>query len=1145
MAAEQPDILLRHIRKLVVAHNNELLPDRELLGRFAAHHDEAAFETLVRRHGPMVLRVCRRVLGHVQDAEDVFQATFLVLVRQAASRHWHESVGNRLYGVAYRLAREAKRAMARRSKYESRAGHRSVSDPVTETSLREAQALLDEELIRLPEKYRAPLVICYLEGRTRDEAAKQLGWSLGTLKRRLEQGRGQLHDRLVRRGMSRSSALAAVELAQPNAPAAALVESALKAVVALASGKAKGVVSTQLIAWVEGMLKAMFLTKVKMATAVVLALVVATAGICLIAHQTLAAKAEPEKQPEEPRPVAHRAAEPKLEGDKQMRTDVYGDPLPPGALVRMGTVRLRHDHSGFLASDISPDGSVLATGGASSLRLWSMATGKLILQVKDNGEQYGSVIFSPDGKWLATAHSGSLCLLNAATGKLVQRIPGVDRVLAFSPDSKLVATSAHNPNGPASVSLWHATTGQRAFQLRGPVQYTYSAVFTSAGRTLVTMSASLQQGVDKIICYWDVATGTLLNTVALHLPPQRTSHTFRLSPDGQTVAVGPFGAAVSLWDTATGKERAKLQGDLAAARHLAFSRDGRILATVWIQPHVPEGILSFWDAATSKRLRGFPISGGANGSIHFAPDGRTLLMAGPGPQIRLWDTPTGRQRLQYTAHGEDITSLCFAPDGRTLISGAGDGTIRVWATANGSQERELAGHLWGVHSVTVLPDGQAVLSCGYNGVVRLQELHTGKELRRLVVVPQQEKLSDSLNHFHGLGLAVDGRTATSLSSRPNQPNALLQIWDLATGQPLVRRVSKSPIDFTAFSPDAKLMAVYVETVRQTKEGEVVPGTTTVIVEEVAIGRQVVALPQPEGDGYYKAFSPDSQTLATVTRRTIHLWELATGKERLTVTNDVPGYQFDYEQIAFAPDGRTLVTARGDHTLQLWDVATGQELLHRTGYEADVRALAFAPDGKTLATGHADSTILLWDLAAETWRRERSSRPLSAQELEAAWTHLASPDARKAHAAIWKLAAVPRQAIRLLHDRLRPAPAVPADRLRQLLKDLDSSKFREREVAAKQLAEFEEQAETALQNALISNPTAEQRQRIEAQLAGPRVVRSPEKLRSLRAIQVLEQSDLPEAQQVLQTLAQGDPAARLTQEAKASLQRLARRHAAMP
>jgi hypothetical protein len=216
---------------------------------------------------------------------------------------------------------------------------------------------------------------------------------------------------------------------------------------------------------------------------------------------------------------------------------------------------------------------------------------------------------------------------------------------------------------------------------------------------------------------------------------------------------------------------------------------------------------------------------------------------------------------------------------------------------------------------------------------------------------------------------------------------------------------------------------------------------------------------------------------------------------------------------------------------MWDVATGQELLRLPGYDVRIarQAFVFAPDGRTLATGYTDSTILIWDLAPETWRRPAPSGPVQAKELDAAWADLASPDARKAHVAIWKLAAAPRQAVPFLSERLRPAATVPPERFQQLLADLNSNRFGQREAATKQLTDLEEQAEPALQEALKGNPSPEQRRRIESLLAGPGVVRSPEKLRGLRAIQVLEQCHLPEARQVLEMLAKGAPEARLTQE----------------
>jgi hypothetical protein len=536
----------------------------------------------------------------------------------------------------------------------------------------------------------------------------------------------------------------------------------------------------------------------------------------------------------------------------------------------------------------------------------------------------------------------------------------------------------------------------------------------------------------------------------------------------------------------------------------------------------------------------------------------TLATNNSGPRVYLWDTATGQPRWQREAHAGSWITLSFTPDGRALVSGSDDGTVRVWATATGRQVRELPGHKRGVHAVAVLPDGQRLLS-GDNAVLRLQELQTGKELRRLILDPTSEKLPRPAYNLHALGLAADGRTAVSFSYRSQEGPSpeLSQIWDMASGQVLVRGSPRSRVFFDSFSADAELMAGYVSTNKPVESDSPV-----VIVEDVATGRQVLTLPQPDNGRHGPpVFSPDGRLLATSTSRVrrgrdnayyadhhaIHLWEVFNGKERLTITNNDPGLQFQFNELAFAPDGRTLATVRQDHAIQLWDVTTGQELLRRAGYKVDVtgHALTFAPDGRTLATGHVDSTILIWDLAPETWRPERRSGPLTIQELMAAWADLASPDARKAHAAIWKLVAVPRQAVPLLRDRLHPASAVPPHRLRELLNDLKSNQSRQREVALQQLIELEEQAEPALQDALNGNPSAEQRRRIEPLLTGPRVVRSPEKLRALRAVQVLEECNSAEAKQVLTTLTGGDSEARLTQEASAALERLDKRSGGTP
>jgi RNA polymerase sigma factor (sigma-70 family) len=180
----------------------EELSDGRLLERFVRTGDGAAFAAVVRRHGPMVLGVCRRVLGNDQDAEDAFQATFLVLARKAGSLSRPELLGNWLHGVAYRTARHARARTARRLRREREAAMSEARNDPQQALAQELRQLLDQELAHLPEKYRAPLVLCYLQGKTHHEAARLLGWPPGSMSYRLARGREMLHRRLSRRKLA-------------------------------------------------------------------------------------------------------------------------------------------------------------------------------------------------------------------------------------------------------------------------------------------------------------------------------------------------------------------------------------------------------------------------------------------------------------------------------------------------------------------------------------------------------------------------------------------------------------------------------------------------------------------------------------------------------------------------------------------------------------------------------------------------------------------------------------------------------------------------------------------------------------------------------------------------------------------------------
>jgi RNA polymerase sigma factor (sigma-70 family) len=290
--AAQANGLIRHLRKIVLLQDDGGMPDGQLLKCFLGQRDEAAFAALVRRHGPMVLGVCRRILHNAHDAEDAFQATFLVLVRKARSIGRPELLGNWLYGVAYRTALAARGATAKR-----RARERDTAKPeaVEEDGMKELAALVDRELVQLPEKYRVPIVLCDLEGKTRKEAARQLGWPEGTMHGRLARGRILLARRLRRQGIAFSSGTMAALLAQSAACAdvpASVAVSTIQAAGLVAAGPAAaaGVISPKVAALAEGVVKVMLLSKLKATVAVVLVLGFLMTGAAVLTYRAATAR---------------------------------------------------------------------------------------------------------------------------------------------------------------------------------------------------------------------------------------------------------------------------------------------------------------------------------------------------------------------------------------------------------------------------------------------------------------------------------------------------------------------------------------------------------------------------------------------------------------------------------------------------------------------------------------------------------------------------------------------------------------------------------------------------------------------------------------------------------------------------------------
>jgi RNA polymerase sigma factor (sigma-70 family) len=291
MANGQMNKVIQILRESALLREERAMTDGQLLECFIARREESAFEALVQRHGPMVLGVCRRVVGHAQDAEDAFQGTFLVLVRKAASIAPRESVGNWLYGVAYHTALVVRAKARRQRAKEKQVEHMPQPRTEPEADWGELEAMLDRELSRLPDKYRLPVVLCELEGRKRKAVAQQLNLPEGTLSSRLATARKLLAQRLARRGLALSTVALGLVLSPKTASACVPRPLLLSTVQAAATGSASealaaGLISTKVAAVTGSVLKSMLMAKLKIASMVLLVLGVAGFGTGIVAWQT-------------------------------------------------------------------------------------------------------------------------------------------------------------------------------------------------------------------------------------------------------------------------------------------------------------------------------------------------------------------------------------------------------------------------------------------------------------------------------------------------------------------------------------------------------------------------------------------------------------------------------------------------------------------------------------------------------------------------------------------------------------------------------------------------------------------------------------------------------------------------------------------
>jgi WD40 repeat protein len=744
----------------------------------------------------------------------------------------------------------------------------------------------------------------------------------------------------------------------------------------------------------------------------------------------------------------------------------------------------------FSVLAFSPDDKLLAASDLEDgLRVFDLARGKLRFHLaSQRGKKIHGAAFARDGKTLATAQADGVVLWDTTTGKQVRRLEGHEGAVfavAFSANGARLLTGGQD----GTVRLWEATTGKQLQELVGHRQAVRAVALSADGK----LAAS--SGADDSVRTWD-----LKGEQVRRFSPEAWG--LRFTPDGSALAAGgvrqsPY--ALHLWDLKSGKDRCPKDDRLPRPRTVGLSSRGTIAA-------VAE-------------------------SNH----------------IQLLEIASGKDLCPVAGHRGRIDVVAYSPDGRLLATGGADRVIRLWGWASGKELRVLKGHIGPISALAFTPDGKTLASASqHDKIVSLWDVDSGKERRRLG--------SDESLRVPGLHFSPDGR----LLVRRNARNGL-NVWETATGK-RARELAAgnaarlASADAVGFGADGKsLLAVsgsdgtlYAWDVKGWKR------TARPLPRALGVGEQEGGPRDP-----LLLFSPDGRSLVHCDRDrkghlVLSLWDVATltrarpfGK---VGTKPLLSPQWpDSVFVCFSPDGRMLAAA-GANEVVVWEVATGLERvrLRRPGLAA---VMAFAPDGRRLACGGPDGAALVYDLASADGKGPAAKTKLTAAKLGALWDELRSDDAARAFRALCVLRSAGAAMVPYLARQLRPTIAVPGKRLDNLIADLDADDFAVRSTATSELEKLGELAGPALKKLVAGKPSVEARQRAEALLGKLEQRRAlaltPDRLREVRTIEVLEGIAGGEARKALAALAEGAPGALRTEEAKAALQRLGRRPGAKP
>jgi RNA polymerase sigma factor (sigma-70 family) len=1078
--------------------------DGDLLRCYLQNQDEAAFTEIVRRNGQQVLRTCRSILKDTAAAEDAFQATFLVLARQANRLTQPGSLAGWLFATAVRISRSARRTDARIRHRES-AWVPTPQISTDELTWGEIRGILDNELAALPEKYRLPLVLCYLQDLSYEEAAHRAGCPVGALRGRLKRGKEKLRKRLSRYGLPLAAPV--LVLGPPIQLSAALEEATLRTVRAMATGG-------RLPAVVAEMAGPQISFRVTLLASVTL--VLATMGVIFAVAANPAADLPTADQPP--------ANLNKASDETSKRLDLFGDPLPDGVLARLGTLRSRACIQSF---GLLADGTVVTLGSKLDIRTWSPKSDKseilAQLQLAD-ADEYLYPQVSVDGRFFAAGSKTKVVVWERQATSINEvatfEIKNTQK-LALAPDGSHLAVAYERARHEGRIALYDVRT--RVARELEPSAKSETLCFSGDGRRLLAES-------DQYAIVWDVQAGKLL---AKHKLAQLGDNPRALSPTGAVIAVLPYCHGkdqVYFLDVSTGKPVEGWTGpEVNGDRFINYGTDGK---TVLITS--PKEI-RWWDPVTGKLIRQFDAPSSMYGGwvrpqAQFTPDGKALVSHTRQMLFR-WDAATGKPLFppsQETGHSEAVAAMGVSPDGKRVATASWEVGVRIWDAETGRQLAVVPASVGNQQNLDFSPDGRYLFTPSQNcDAVVKWDVTTGKEATRFstgVVEPWGGSLQ-------GYRLAPDGRSIFAVTLFGEDKNgARIVTWDLESGRVLSEKpVAGVDFGMTGFSPDCRW------------------GLSTGLVFPIAVGTQANILAGTELGGVRSLeFSWDSRLIAgtatassgdKLSARVIVL-EAATGAKIFEMP--VPWVT----SLAFHPDSRSLVGAVPDG-LVFWDLTTGKEYARQKAHTPNLdRPQPFAtlvryfPNGKKVVTGHIDTTGLIWT-APDRPKREKN---LDEKGRSSAWKDLASPDGSKGCAAVWALADDPG-AVAMLREKLKPIPAMPEKEFDRLLADLGSEDFANREAATEKLRSEGESTVDQLLGSLNKELTPEQKKRVDQLLAvwkdADRRPPSGVRLRMIRAVAALELAGTPEARKLLTELAAGLASATTTREAKRALERVAR------